>query len=597
MTTLGALLVCLLLLLLLLGALVWMQRRPPRGPEQPRTVADLVRMREAAAASPAEAPVNAVSPETDSSVGTRADIVSSPVDAEPVAPDVGSQGPGLPGYDASETADDWDEPAAAAVGAAPTLDDAAVDTPWARAARMAEPWPEWSAESDESDAPPEAPSRPSLALLPTYPTRPFVRPERPSAAAEPSPVLLPSTEVPGQAEAVQAPAEPEEAPPSDAPSASAPQPTGAVADPAPPPAPAPQPAAAALPDPATLIETSGAQAGVPATGPDSGPHPSTPEGPAEADQAPAAPVDRPAPHPFVPAAAASSDIAEDGPAASAGDASWNGVPAACEPTAAEITRPAGEAPAHPRTNGHAAVPTPARVAGRVRRSPAATAAEQAAANLALLRTFGIAGPDRTNAADEPEVELEGCATDDDEPVAGRAQPIAFRVLARDGRGIAAATVTLLDDHGRETASTRTDPDGHGVLTARHPGGYMLVMAADGYQPGAITVAVTDGPVDAEIPLARSASITGTVGGEDGPIAGAQLALVQDGEIVDTTHSSADGTYRFPDLAAGEYGLSISAHECETAALVLELADEAELRQDVDLVPAGLPSDDVMIGPR
>ena len=48
MTTLGALLVGLLLLLLLLGVFAWLQRRPRRGPEQPRTVADLVRMREAA---------------------------------------------------------------------------------------------------------------------------------------------------------------------------------------------------------------------------------------------------------------------------------------------------------------------------------------------------------------------------------------------------------------------------------------------------------------------------------------------------------------------------------------------------------------------
>jgi hypothetical protein len=246
------------------------------------------------------------------------------------------------------------------------------------------------------------------------------------------------------------------------------------------------------------------------------------------------------------------------------------------------------------TNGHDLTPTPARVAGRVRRRPSATPAEQAAADLALLRTFGVA---HRNGADEPDVELEGCTPDDDTPVAGNAQPISFRVLGRDGRGIRGATVTLLDDHGRETANTRTNPEGHGVLTARHPGGYLLVTAAEGFQPGAITVAVTDEPVDAEIPLTRSASITGSVGGEDGPIVGAQLALVQDGEIVDSTESTAEGTYRFADLAAGEYGLSVTAHECEPAAFVLELADEAALRQDVDLVPAGLPSDDVVTAHR
>jgi hypothetical protein len=126
---------------------------------------------------------------------------------------------------------------------------------------------------------------------------------------------------------------------------------------------------------------------------------------------------------------------------------------------------------------------------------------------------------------------------------------------------------------------------------------MLVIAADGYQPGAITVAVTDGPVDAEIPLTRSASLAGTVGGEDGPIVGAQLALVQDGEVVDTAQSGPDGSYRFPDLSSGGYGLSVSAHECEPAAFVVEVTEEAELRRDVELVPAGLPSDHVMIGRR
>jgi hypothetical protein len=223
----------------------------------------------------------------------------------------------------------------------------------------------------------------------------------------------------------------------------------------------------------------------------------------------------------------------------------------------------------------------------------ATPAEQAATDLALLRTFGV-----RPTVDEPEIALEGCAPDDDEPVAGTAQPVAFHVLARDGGAIPGATVTLLDDHGRESANTRTTRDGRGVLTARHPGGYLLVIAADGYQPGAITIAVTDGPVDAEIPLTRSASLAGTVGDQDGgPVVGAQLALVQHGELVDTTQSGPDGAYRFRDLSSGEYGLSVSAHECEPAALMVEIADEANLRQDVELMPAGLPSDDVMIGPR
>ena len=87
--------------------------------------------------------------------------------------------------------------------------------------------------------------------------------------------------------------------------------------------------------------------------------------------------------------------------------------------------------------------------------------------------------------------------------------------------------TLLNDHGRETANTCTTSDGHGVLTARHTGGYMLVA-----------------------------------------------------------------TYRFRE----DYGLSVSAHEREPAALVVEIADEANLCQDV-VLHSGLSSADVRVGPR
>jgi hypothetical protein len=261
--------------------------------------------------------------------------------------------------------------------------------------------------------------------------------------------------------------------------------------------------------------------------------------------------------------------------------------------AASPAEPSDAAPApHPTANENRPIPTPARMAVRARRTPMATRAQQAAADPAFLRTFGVRPP----TPDEPEIAFEG-RKPDDEPPAGTAQPVTVHVLARDGNGIPGATVTLLNDHGHETANTCTTHDGRGVLIARHTGGYMLVITADGYQPGAITVAIADGPVDAEIPLTRSATLAGIVGGEDGPVVGAQLALMQDGAIVDTAKSGPDGTYRFRDLSLGEYGLSVSAHEREPAALVVDIADEANLRQDVELLPSGLSSADLIIGPR
>jgi hypothetical protein len=85
-------------------------------------------------------------------------------------------------------------------------------------------------------------------------------------------------------------------------------------------------------------------------------------------------------------------------------------------------------------------------------------------------------------------------------------------------------------------------------------------------------------------------VSGTVYGEAGPIVGAHLTLVQDGEIVDTTVSDADGGYRIGELAAGEYGLSVTAAECEPAAALLQVPEQADLRHDVDLDPAGLPGE-------
>ena len=233
-----------------------------------------------------------------------------------------------------------------------------------------------------------------------------------------------------------------------------------------------------------------------------------------------------------------------------------------------------------------------------RRTPAEIAAEQAAADLALLRTFGCA-PDPSVRVREPD---DGTDDEDDAPlvpavapaahppVVGAAQLVAFRVVGRSGDGIEGAGVTLLDDQGRHTTGAEADAKGRGEVRAPHPGSYVLVSAAPGHQPGAVAVTVADGPVEAEVLLARSASVAGTVSGEDGPIVGARLTLVQDGEIVDTTGTGPDGEYWIADLAAGDYGLSVTAAECEPVAVLLSVPDETDLRHDVELVPAGLPAD-------
>jgi len=83
--------------------------------------------------------------------------------------------------------------------------------------------------------------------------------------------------------------------------------------------------------------------------------------------------------------------------------------------------------------------------------------------------------------------------------------------------------------------------------------------------------------------------------EDGPVLGAKLTLVQDGEVVDAVDSGDDGAYRIGDLAAGDYELSVSADGCEPVTALLDVPDATDLRHDVDLDPAGLPADGVAAG--
>jgi hypothetical protein len=657
MTTLGSLSVGLLVLVLVaavgIALLARRRRRSPRGPEQPRTVADLVKMREAAVqaeAGEASATASATTAESEASAVAMPSAESGAAEqpTEMVAPE--SAAPeGVPGAEApeespSEAAAESEAEAELVLDpASPMTTPASLqDTPWARAARMADPEGEWTASARAArerqatfgprPVPPVGPKTAAADKAPTPPSRPrlsLLHSDRPDpghdtttiahlpqalarAAAEPQQPAPDTTAAEAAAPVEQAPAVEVEQPAEGTPVLSD-DITGPIVLPTLPQAPG-QPAddetveiGRGLADSPTVDLPQGfrAQQAEPTR------QMPTDEPTTRLDPLGSAPSE-PA-HPEV--GAPEVDDAEGG-----GSAPQDGVTtfedAPVEPVVALVGAAVvgnGLAPvptnghAAAPTNGHAAgstngtapVPTPARVAGRVRRSPADTAAEQAAADLALLRTFGVAGPGHTAAADDTEIELEGCGTEDAEPSAGAAQPVSFRVVGRDGRGLAGASVTLLDDHGREIAGTVADDQGAGALTARRPGGYMLVTAAAGYQPGAVAIAVSDAAVDTEIPLTRSASIAGSVGGEDGPIVGAQLVLVQDGEIVETAESGADGAYRFADLAAGEYGLSVSASECEPAAVVLRLVDEVDLRHDVDLDPAGLPTgsanDDVMIG--
>ena len=267
------------------------------------------------------------------------------------------------------------------------------------------------------------------------------------------------------------------------------------------------------------------------------------------------------------------------------------------PTPVDPALAAAPAPADPDDDPEAVPPdaAPARQPRRPLRTPAEQAAEQAAVDLALLRTFGYADPGlRPDTA--PVVSLVSRADDAAPVVSGDPQPVRFLATDHRGKPVGQAAVTLLDDRGQQIAATTADAGGAGALLAPHPGAFMLVARAPGHQAGASAVTVADAATAAEVVLTRSAAVYGVVLGEDGPIAGARVTLVQDGEIVDAVDTGPDGAYRLDDVVAGEYGLSVAAAGCEPFAALAVVPDETDLCRDVELEPA-LPQADRSGGDR
>ncbi|AJT69354.3 hypothetical protein T261_7757 [Streptomyces lydicus] len=186
------------------------------------------------------------------------------------------------------------------------------------------------------------------------------------------------------------------------------------------------------------------------------------------------------------------------------------------------------------------------------------------------------------AVGDPVAESGAASEAEPEPVApAEALPsgAGFHGLVReaDGEVLGGATLTLVSPDGRQVGRTLSRPDGRYALAAPAPGPYVLIAAADGRQPQAVTVMAAATPVSYGVRLPRAAGaagvqVRGTVrAGEGGrPLSDARLTLVDAaGNVVRSTVTDHDGTYVFTDLTAGEYSLIASGYPPVTSALAVE----------------------------
>ncbi|MGW6544019.1 MFS transporter [Streptomyces massasporeus] len=163
-------------------------------------------------------------------------------------------------------------------------------------------------------------------------------------------------------------------------------------------------------------------------------------------------------------------------------------------------------------------------------------------------------------------------------------PVCGSVQHPDGTVVARAALTLIDVTGQQTGRGASGEDGRYALATPGPGSYVLIAAAGGHQPQAVTVTVGERPVELDIVLGGAGNLIGTVVTADGtPVRDATVTLTNvHGEVVATTRSGREGGYVITALVAGEYTLAASAPAFRPAALPVTVQAARETRRDIEL---------------
>ncbi len=163
-------------------------------------------------------------------------------------------------------------------------------------------------------------------------------------------------------------------------------------------------------------------------------------------------------------------------------------------------------------------------------------------------------------------------------------PVTGAVQHHDGTTVPRAALTLIDIQGRQIGRGASGEDGRYALSTPGTGSYVLIAAAGGHQPQAVTVTVGERPVELDVILGGAGRLAGTVRTADGtPVREALVTLTNvHGEVVASTRTGHDGGYVIGELIAGEYTLASSAPAFRPAALPVTVQSARETRQDIEL---------------
>ncbi|MEU5279034.1 MFS transporter [Streptomyces asoensis] len=168
-------------------------------------------------------------------------------------------------------------------------------------------------------------------------------------------------------------------------------------------------------------------------------------------------------------------------------------------------------------------------------------------------------------------------------------PVRGTVQHPDGTVVPRAALTLIDVGGQQVGRGASGTDGRYALSTPGSGAYVLIAAAGGHQPQAVSVTVGERPVELDVVLGGAGRLAGRVTTADGaPVPEATVTLTDvHGEVVAGTRSARDGGYVITELVAGEYTLAAAAPGYRPAAVPVSVQASRETRQDVELAGGAL----------
>ncbi|MFD5972595.1 MFS transporter [Streptomyces bacillaris] len=186
-------------------------------------------------------------------------------------------------------------------------------------------------------------------------------------------------------------------------------------------------------------------------------------------------------------------------------------------------------------------------------------------------------------------------------------PVQGTVRHPDGTSVEGAALTLIDVQGQQAGRGTGGEDGRYALRVPGAGNYVLIAAAGGHQPQAVSVTVGDRPVELDVVLGGAGRLAGSVLAADGePVPDAAVTLTDvRGEVVASTRTGREGGYVLTELVAGEYTLAAGAPAFRPAALPVSVQAARETRQDIELAggavlrgivraPGGRPVEDARV---